>query len=254
MSGTGVRTVTVNGTNPDAFATGLETGAAAGVSDVPFSPEWIARCQITTERLSHFVSGSAQAKVPGYATALDSAKREGEITTPQRVAFWIAQLAVESGHFTRLEESLVYSAKRLAAVFPRLASEADAIVAQATRVSGKYDEAYVGNKIYAGCNGNGSEASGDGYKYRGRGFIQLTGRSNYAAYGKALGLDLVNNPDLASQPAVAARIAARFWFSHGCNALADAGDVTGVTQRINGGTNGLADRGHCTTLAKTIWK
>ena len=83
---------------------------------------------------------------------------------------------------------------------------------------------------------------GDGFKYRGRGLIQITGRANYAACGEALGLDLVNEPELLEQPQHAAMSAAWFWSSRGLNTLADQGDLLKITKRINGGTNGLADR------------
>lgn len=98
----------------------------------------------------------------------------------------------------------------------------------------------LAERVYGGRMGNASP--GDGWKYRGRGLKQLTGKTNYMAYAKAAGIDCVSNPDLLLQPEHAADSAAWFWSSNGCSALADKGDVRGLTQRINGGLNGLEER------------
>jgi putative chitinase len=100
----------------------------------------------------------------------------------------------------------------------------------------------IANKVYADRMGNGDEASGDGFKYRGRGLIQLTGKDNYRACGDALGVDLVENPDLVSSPQYAALSAGWFWDKNKLNQFADANDMTTLTKRINGGTHGLDDR------------
>jgi putative chitinase len=100
----------------------------------------------------------------------------------------------------------------------------------------------VAQSHYEGRTDLGNNQPGDGFKYRGRGLIQITGRSNYESTGAAMGLDLITSPELLGQPEAASRSAARWWQAHGCNELADAGNQTLVTRRINGGTNGLADR------------
>ena len=98
------------------------------------------------------------------------------------------------------------------------------------------------NRAYGNRMGNGTESSGDGWKFRGRCPLQLTGHNNYLAAGTALGVDLVNNPDLALDPETGFRICVWFWTTRNINALADAGDFVGVVKAINGGTNGLAQR------------
>jgi putative chitinase len=158
--------------------------------------------------------------------------RYGIVGTP-RVAAFIAQVGHESGQLTRLVENLNYSAEGLMKTWP---SRFDFVRATATARNPEQ----IANIVYADRMGN--TASGDGWKYRGRGLIQVTGRANYAACGEALGLDLINHPELLEQPQYAAMSAAWLWSANGLNTLADAGDLTKITQRINGGTNGLADR------------
>jgi putative chitinase len=106
---------------------------------------------------------------------------------------------------------------------------------------------------YDGRADLGNTQPGDGYRYRGRGLIQLTGRANYRAYGAKLGLDLEGNPALAAEPATALKIACLYWRDHGCNALADADDINGVTRKVNGGLNGLADRTARLRELKALW-
>jgi putative chitinase len=107
-----------------------------------------------------------------------------------------------------------------------------------SRVSKKH----IANLTYAGRLGNGSAGSGDGWRYRGRGLIQITGRSNYAASGLVLDLDLLEHPELLEQPYNAALSAAEWWNRNGCNQRADTGDLADVTRRVNGGLTGLDDR------------
>jgi predicted chitinase len=103
---------------------------------------------------------------------------------------------------------------------------------------------YASGKAYEGRKDLGNVQPGDGTRYKGRGFIQLTGRANYEKFGKQLGIDLVNKPELAADPRVAMELAAAYWNDRGLNALADKGDLKGITKRINGGYNGLQDRQH----------
>jgi putative chitinase len=161
------------------------------------------------------------------------------INTPLRVAHFLAQCGHESGGFRVTQENLNYSAKGLNGIF-RKYFPTEASAAAYARQPQK-----IANKVYANRMANGSEASGDGYKFRGRGYIQLTGRDNYTQFGKAIGVDIPNNPDLvASKYALAS--AAWFWSKNGLNKLADNGAsdtvVTSITKRVNGGTIGLADR------------
>lgn len=152
-------------------------------------------------------------------------------------AMFMAQMHHESGGFRSMEESFKYgSPSRIMAVSATARGKGEAAVREAMD---KGPEA-VAELMYGGRMGN---KPGEAYKFRGRGFVQLTGRDQYEAAGKALGLDLANNPDLAASPEVASKIATWYWKSRGLSSAAQAGDVTSVTRRINGGLNGLADRG-----------
>ena len=183
---------------------------------------------------------------PALAPALDAAASEFGIATPPRLAAWMGQLHHESGGFTRLEENLRYSAQRLTQVWPsRFPS-----IAAATPFA--MNPEALANKVYGGRMGN--TQPGDGWRFRGRGLMQTTGRANYAAAATATGLDLLRNPDLLKTPAGAARSAAVFWSDHGLSALADRDDVAGITRVINGGQIGLDDRKAQVARAKTIWR
>jgi len=152
---------------------------------------------------------------------------------------FLAQMSHESQDFRRLRENLHYSAERLRQVFPNrfpTDQDADTVVASGTDA--------IAERIYGGRRELGNTQQGDGARYIGRGYVHLTGRANYEAAGRALGLDLVNHPELAEEPAHAARIAVWFWTTHPVSGAARRGDVAGVTRIINGGTNGLADRRH----------
>lgn len=170
-----------------------------------------------------------------FVPALNTAMGKFSITTPARVAAFLAQVGHESGQLTALVENLNYSAQALLACWPNRFNAA--LANQVARQPQK-----IANIVYADRMGNGSTASGDGWAYRGRGLIQVTGRANYAKCGEALGLDLIGNPDLLAQPVNAALSAGWFWFANGLNSLADAGSFTQITQRVNGGQNGAADR------------
>lgn len=168
-----------------------------------------------------------------FVPALNAAMARFKINSPVRMAAFIAQVGHESGQLTRMVENLNYSADRLQTVWP---NRFDA--ALAAQVARKPEQ--IANIVYAGRMGN--TLPGDGWKYRGRGLIQLTGANNYRAAGAALGLDLVNHPELVEQPETAALVAGWFWQSNGLNELADAGQFDKITRAINGGLNGQADR------------
>lgn len=177
-------------------------------------------------------------------------------STPRRVAAWLATVAHESARLTRLVEDLDYTMTGLAQTWPGRYAERDTQGnyvriyvggrmllkpnALARRIAGRPEQ--IANLTYAARLGNGSAGTGDGWNYRGRGLIQTTGRANYAASGAALGLDLVAHPELLEQPHYAAISAAEWWHRHGCNAIADSGDLEAVTRRVNGGITGLDDR------------
>lgn len=159
------------------------------------------------------------------------------INTDARQRMFLAQCAHESSGFTRLVESLNYSAQRLLAVFPSHFAD----LAEAEEFA--HDEVRIAERVYGGRLGNRGEGMGDGYAYRGRGLLQLTGLRIYRRCGLALGIDLVTIPQALESPRYAALSAAWVWTDDkGCNELADAGDFEGCTRRINGGLNGQAQR------------
>lgn len=170
-----------------------------------------------------------------FLAPLDAAMVKYAIHTPKRMAAFLAQIAHESGQLCRLQEDLSYSARGLLQVFPRYftAKSAEAFAHQPARIA---------NRVYANRMGNGGEASGDGWHYRGRGLFQCTGKSEYQTCGHALGLNLVANPDLLLHPEHASQAAASFWAHRKLNTLADAGEFLSITRAINGGENGEADR------------
>ena len=160
---------------------------------------------------------------------------------PRRLAAWLATIAHESARLTSVVENLNYSAQGLAATWPsRYADMAGQPTATAIRIARRQED--IANLTYAGRLGNGSAGSGDGWRYRGRGLIQITGRANYAQSGAELGLNLIAKPELLEQPYLAALSAAEWWHRHGCNQIADTGDMAAVTRKVNGGLTGLDDR------------
>jgi putative chitinase len=171
----------------------------------------------------------------------DEYLRRFSLTTPTRQSAFLAQTAHESAGFTRLTENLNYSATGLATTWPGRFRGADGQPNALARALHRRPEA-IANVVYANRMGNGPEASGDGWRYRGRGLLQITGRAQYQRCGAALGLPLVEQPDLLAQPEPAVLSAAWFWQVNGLNELADAGDFEAITRRINGGLNGLAER------------
>jgi len=167
---------------------------------------------------------------------LESTFAKYDISSPQRQSSFIGQCAHESGNFRILEENLHYSAPRLMAVWPSRFPNLD-VAAQYANNPEK-----LANKIYSGRMGNGDEESGEGYAYRGRGLIQMTGKESYANCGSGLGVDLVGDPNRLLDPQYAALSAGWFWNKKGLNSLADVQDYETMTKRINGGLNGLDDR------------
>jgi putative chitinase len=159
-----------------------------------------------------------------------------KIETRRQQAAFIAQCQHESGNFKLLSENLNYRAETLMKLWPKRFPTLD-FANQYSRNPKK-----IANKVYSSRMGNRDEASGDGYRFRGRGCIQLTGHANYFHAGQALGVDFVMEPDLVATPKYAALTAGWFWSTHNCNNLAEAADWVGLTKKINGGTIGLDDR------------
>jgi len=165
-----------------------------------------------------------------------------------RVRHFLAQAAHESSGFRRLEENLNYSAEALRRVWPAQ-FPTDEI---ARRYARKPEE--IANRAYASRIGNGPESSGDGWRYRGRGIFQLTGRANYRTIGVAIGVDLENDPERAADPGAAVEIAAKYWKMRNISPHADRDDLVEVTRRINPNLRGLADRREWLEKARAIWR
>jgi putative chitinase len=184
------------------------------------------------EKLKGHIPDSVIAQLPDVISTY-------KIDTALRLAHFLAQTGHESAQFKAVSENLNYGAKGLRGIFGKY-FPTDALAAAYERKPEK-----IANKVYASRMGNGDEASGDGYKYRGRGYIQLTGKDNYKAFDATVPEDITANPDLVATqyPLLSA---AWFWNKNGLNTIADKGaddaTVTSVTKRVNGGTIGLPDR------------
>lgn len=172
---------------------------------------------------------------------------KNEINTPLRLAHFFAQLAHESG-LKPISENLNYSMIGLTQIFSKY-FPTKAIASLYARQPEK-----IANKVYANRMGNGNEASGDGWKYRGRGFIQLTGKDNYKALSKDTDVDYVKEPNLLLNEADAMISALWYWKKTGLNKFADKDDILSVTKAINGGTNGLEQRKEELKEMKKIFK
>lgn len=174
-------------------------------------------------------AGVAPSQANLFVAALNDACARFDIVTSARIAAFLGQCMVESDGLVHTEENLFYTdPARIAAVFPshfKTAADAAAFAK---------NPAKLGARVYAGRNGNGDESSGDGYAYRGRGLLQVTGRTNYANAATGLGNDYVKTPDLLARPADAVLTAAWFWHVNKLNALADAGALDEITRAVNG--------------------
>jgi putative chitinase len=184
------------------------------------------------EKLKGHVPDAVIAQIPAVMEKF-------QINTPLRLAHFLAQCGHESGGFRLTKENLNYSAKGLMGIFKKY-FPTEALAKQYERKPEK-----IANKVYGGRMGNGPEASGDGAKFCGRGYIQLTGKDNYTAFGKSINEDIASNPTVVADK-YALLSAAWFFNKNGLHKLADGGAtdavVTQITKRVNGGTIGLADR------------
>jgi putative chitinase len=161
---------------------------------------------------------------------------EYEINTPERVAAWLAQCAHESGYFKFLKENLNYKAASLRKVFPKY-FPTDELAAQYEKKPEK-----IANRVYANRMGNGDEASGDGFRYLGRGLIQLTGKNNYTIFAASIDTPLEEIPEYLQTFEGAVQSACWFWEQNNLNKFADSRDIVTMSKRINGGTIGMEDR------------
>ena len=171
-----------------------------------------------------------------WTPALNDTFAKFNIATPRQQAAFIGQCSHECNNFKTLEENLNYKAETLIKLWPSRFPTLEIANAYA------HQPQKIANKVYASRMGNRDEASGDGYRFRGRGAIQLTGHDGYWHFGQAVNADLVASPDLVSTPKYAALSAGWFWSTHNLNALADAMNYEAVTRKINGGIFGLAER------------
>jgi len=171
-----------------------------------------------------------------WTPALNDTFAKFNIATPRQQAAFIGQCSHECNNFKTLEEGLNYKAETLVKLWPSRFPTLEIANAYA------HQPQKIANKVYASRMGNRDEASGDGFKFRGRGCIQLTGHDSYWHFGQAVNADLVASPDLVSSPKYAALSAGWFWSTHNLNALADAMNYEAVTRKINGGIFGLAER------------
>jgi putative chitinase len=190
---------------------------------------------ITREQLAKFFDHTPAATIDTFLEPLNKTMEHFQINTPQRIAMFLAQIGHESGGLKFVEENLNYRADRLPVVFPKYFRDVD------PNLYGRNPEK-IANRVYGNRMGNGPESSGDGWRYRGRGLIQLTGHDNYARFAADMGMSVEDAVEYLKTPEGAAMSAGWFWGKNNLNVSADAGDIVANTKRINGGTIGLADR------------
>ena len=184
---------------------------------------------------------------PQWVDALNETFERFNIVTNNQKAMFIGQCSHECGNFRLLEENLNYKAATLMKLWPKRFPTLE----KANEYAGNPKK--IANMVYSSRMGNRDEASGDGFRFRGRGIIQLTGYSSYFHAGKALGVDLVLDPDIVSTPKFATLTGGWFWSTHNLNAPADALDYIKCTKIINGGTIGLDDRIKHVQLALSVF-
>lgn len=191
--------------------------------------------KVTVEQLQAIAPGTPRAKLEAAVGPLNDAMEKNGINTKGRAAAFLAQAAHESGGFNATSENLNYSAKGLEATWPkRFDAESAAEYARKPEA--------IANHVYGGRMGNGDEASGDGWTYRGGGYIQTTGKNNYTSYGASQGMTASEAAAYVRTPEGAADSAGYYWSQNNLNSYADKGDIKGMTQVINGGQKGYDDR------------
>jgi putative chitinase len=192
---------------------------------------------ITLQQLQQLIPKNPYVKQ--WHNALSQLLPDYEINTAERIAAFVAQCAHESGGFTALKENLNYKAATLRKIFPKYFPD-DQIAQHYASLPNKQEA--IANKVYANRMGNGSEESGDGYRFCGRGLIQLTGRDNYSWFAASLNITVEEASEYLQTFEGAAQSACWFWETNSLNRWADAGDILTLTKKINGGTIGLEDR------------
>jgi putative chitinase len=192
---------------------------------------------ITLELLQSIFPRTKVNVLESCVDALVTTCEKFEINTPERVAMFLAQIGHESAGLSVMKENLNYRADRLAVVFPKYFRDVNP-------ADYAHNQEAIANRVYANRMGNGNEDSGDGYRFRGRGFIQCTGKSTYMAFANNMEMDLDDAVDYMETIEGAAMSAGWFWNRTNLNQWADNGDVLTVTKKINGGTNGLDERQH----------
>ena len=190
---------------------------------------------LTRDKIVAILHGNPEAEA--WADAALEILPKYEITTPNRIAGFFAQIGHESAGLKTLEENLHYRAETLDKIFPKYFVNAGRNAADYAKQPEK-----IANIVYASRMGNGDTASGDGYRFRGRGAIQLTGRDNYTSFGKTIGLTAEEVIDYVQTKRGALESACWYWASRTINAACDADDITKMTKLVNGGTLGLEDR------------
>lgn len=193
--------------------------------------------ELTKEQLKQLLPKNPY--IDHWHHALEQLLPDYEINTPQRIAAFIAQCSHESGGFVFLKENLNYKAATLRKIFPKYFPTDDLANQYASRPD---KQQAIANRVYANRMGNGDEASGDGYRFCGRGLIQLTGRDNYTFFAGSLGISVEEASEYLQTFEGAAQSACWFWETNNLNQFADKGDIVTLTKRINGGTIGLEDR------------
>jgi putative chitinase len=194
----------------------------------------MSECILTQAQLAQMIKGNPY--VAEWYEALEQLLPDYDINTPQRIAAFVAQCAHESANFRILKENLNYRAESLVKVFPKYFPNID-LARQYAQQPEK-----IANRVYGGRMGNGPEPTGDGFRYCGRGLIQLTGRDNYSWFAASLEMAVEDVPEYLATFEGAAQSACWFWETNNLNKWADTGDILTLTKRINGGTIGLEDR------------
>ena len=189
--------------------------------------------EIRQDQLAQILPGNPY--VEHWCDALNKILPDYDVSTPQRVAAFLAQTAHESGGYSALHENLNYKAESLCKVWP---SHFTAALAN----DYAHNPERIANRVYAGRMGNGDEASGDGWNFCGRGLLQVTGRVNYQAFADSVGMNITDVPAFLQTFEGAVQSACWFWENNNLNAYADSGDFVTMTKKINGGTLGLDDR------------
>jgi len=192
---------------------------------------------ITKQQLKELIPGNPY--LNEWHEALEQLLPDYEIDTPQRIAAFIAQCAHESGGFRAIKENLNYKAATLRKIFPKYFPTDDLANAYASMPN---KQEAIANRVYANRMGNGDEHSGDGYRYCGRGLIQLTGKQNYQNFADSIETSVEDASEYLATFEGAAQSACWFWESNNLNRFADVGDIKGLTKAINGGYIGLDDR------------